>query len=261
MRRIAYRQIFIPDTVFDIERDETELLIAELRLTARTGAAYDAAGAADRLEQPNDGEPHHFPDPEAHALLRALDNLHWRSHLTNRGRMQRIRDAYIGTFDTRPIPYDLRFTGAATEGGGWFSSSGTHDVGDRLSTPYGDFRIVRVEHRDEGHDVLTCAPFELSTGPQTVEFSIPPHIPPTTISNRDAGRLIDEIQRIDPNATIAGRITAATQLGSSARITTLAAGEDELVLAALDRLEQTGDFLSPLRRLQRDLRKKIAAET
>jgi hypothetical protein len=63
MRRIAYRQIFIPDTVFDIERDETELLIAELRLTARTGAAYDAAGAADRLEQPNDGEPHHFPDP------------------------------------------------------------------------------------------------------------------------------------------------------------------------------------------------------
>jgi hypothetical protein len=63
MRRIAYRQILIPDTVFDIERDETELLIAELRLTARTGAAYDAAGAADRLEQPNDGEPHHFPDP------------------------------------------------------------------------------------------------------------------------------------------------------------------------------------------------------
>jgi hypothetical protein len=38
MRRIAYRQILIPDTVFDIERDETELLIAELRLTARTGA-------------------------------------------------------------------------------------------------------------------------------------------------------------------------------------------------------------------------------
>jgi hypothetical protein len=28
MRRIAYRQILIPDTVFDIERDETELLIA-----------------------------------------------------------------------------------------------------------------------------------------------------------------------------------------------------------------------------------------
>ena len=65
MRRIAYRRILIPDTVFDIERDETELLVAELRLTARTGAAYDAAGAADRLEQPNDGEPHHFPDPEA----------------------------------------------------------------------------------------------------------------------------------------------------------------------------------------------------
>jgi hypothetical protein len=57
MRRIAYRQILIPDTVFDIERDETELLIAELRLTARTGAAYDAAGAADRLKQPNDGSP------------------------------------------------------------------------------------------------------------------------------------------------------------------------------------------------------------
>jgi hypothetical protein len=71
----------------------------------------------------------------------------------------------------------------------------------------------------------------------------------------------DEIQKIDPNATIAGRITAATQLGSSIQITTLAAGEDERVLAALDRLEQTGDFLSPLRRLQRDLRKKIAAET
>jgi hypothetical protein len=261
MRRIAYRQILIPDTVFDIERDETELLNAELRLTARTGAAYDAAGAADRLEQPNDGEPHHFPDPEAHALLRALDNLHWRSQLTNRSRMLRIREVLMGTFDTKPIPYDIRFTDAATEGDGWFSSSGPYEVGDRLSTPYGDFRIVRVEHHDEGHDVLTCAPFELDTGPQTVEVSIPPHIPPTTISNRDAGRLIDELQKIDPNATIAGRITAATQLGSSARIATLAIGEDELVLAALDRLEQTGDFLSPLQRLQRDLRKKIAAET
>ena len=194
MRRIAYRQILIPDTVFDIERDETELLIAELRLTARTGAAYDAAGAADRLEQPNDGEPHHFADPEAHALLRALDNLHWRSQLTNRSRMLRIREVLMGTFDTKPIPYDIRFTDAATEGDGWFSSIGPYEVGDRLSTPYGDFRVVRVEHHDEGHDVLTCAPFELDTGPQTVEFSIPPHIPPTTISNRDAGRLIEEIQ-------------------------------------------------------------------
>jgi hypothetical protein len=38
MRRIAYRQILIPDTVFDIERDETELLIAELRLRGESNA-------------------------------------------------------------------------------------------------------------------------------------------------------------------------------------------------------------------------------
>ena len=168
----------------------------------------------------------------------------------------------MGTFDTKTIPYDLRFTDAAAEGADWFSSSGPYEVGDRLSTPYGDFRF-RVEHRDQGRDVLTCAPFlELDAGPQTVEFSIPPQFHPTTISNRDAYRLIDEIQKLDPNATIAvkdhGR-NAARQLRR--RIPTLTIGDDEPRARRARSTRADRRLPLPLRRLQRDLRKKIDAET
>jgi hypothetical protein len=258
--RFAYRQIHIPNGDFDLDQAETDLLLAELRLSTRPDAVYDAGAAADRLERPNDGEPHQFSDPEAHALMRALDNLRWRGHLSNRGRMLRLRDVLIGTRATRPIPYTLRFTDAVTKDENWTSYSGPYHVGDRLSTPYGDFRVICVERRDHDHDVLTCAAFELETGPQTVALLMPPYVPPTTVSARDARRLIDEIQKLDPNATVAGRIAAATQLGTSARIT-LAIGDDELVLAALDRLEETGDFLNALQRLQRGLRTKIKAES
>lgn len=80
-----------------------------------------------------------------------------------------------------------------------------------------------------------------------------------TISARDADRLIKEIRAADLAERAAAKIEEATQLGGSAHVD-LAIGEDEAVLAALDRLEQTGDFLSALQRLQRDLRTKIDAE-
>jgi hypothetical protein len=258
--RIAHRLIYVPETTFEIDRAETDLLVAELRLTARPEAAYDAAAAAERVQQASPPEGHSFPDGEAHALLRALDNLHWRSHLTNRSRMQRLREALMGTFGTTPIPYDLRFTDATTEGRGWFSSSGPYEAGDRLSTPYGDWRVVGVEEREGDHDVLVCTPFVAEDAVQGVEFSMPPHVPPVSINARDTRRLIDAIRELEARAPVALRIEAAMRLGGSTTIA-LSIGEDEIVLAALDRLEQTGDFLSPLRRLQRDLRAKIDAES
>jgi hypothetical protein len=93
---------------------------------------------------------------------------------------------------------------------------------------------------------------------QTVEFT--PVGEAVTISARDAERLVNEIRAADQAESAATKIEQASQLGESAHVD-LAIGEDEAVLAALDRLEQTGDFLTALQRLQRDLRAKIDAES
>jgi hypothetical protein len=172
--------------------------------------------------------------------------------------MSNLRDALIGTRDPKPISYELRFTDAITKDQSWVSYSGPYDVDDRLSTAYGDWRVFQIERREPESDILTCEPFR-GNDVQMVEFSMQPQVPATSVTPRDARRLVEEVRRQDADAAVAVRIEAAMQPGSSARVE-LAIGEDEAVLAALDRLEQTGDFLNALQRLQRDLRAKIDAE-
>jgi hypothetical protein len=64
--------------------------VAELRLTTRPDAPYDAAAAADRLSVPSPPEGVVFPDPEALALLPAPGTSNaWNSFKVCRPRFAR----------------------------------------------------------------------------------------------------------------------------------------------------------------------------
>jgi hypothetical protein len=162
-------RILIPDVVYELSEEETDMLIKELWATDRPGASFDANAAAERLERPTHADPHEFPEVEALALLRALENLRWSGRLHGREQMIQLKDTLVGTLNPRPIGYELRLLDNWAKTQGWASYSGPFDVGDRLSTTEADWRVTDVEQREHGDDLLTCQPF-------AEEW--PPHEPP-----------------------------------------------------------------------------------
>ena len=81
---------------------------------------------------------------------------------------------------------------------------------------------------------------------------------PISPSTRDAERLVAAL-RSASHETTAAKIEEAMELHSSTQVE-LKIGEDEAVLRALEDLKATGDYLSPLARLERALRAKIDRE-
>jgi hypothetical protein len=88
---------------------------------------------------------------------------------------------------------------------------------------------------------------------QVVEFEIDGE--PISVSARDAARMVEEL-RAEGASDLAGRIERASQLNGQATIT-VGIGEDERLLAVLEKLRATGDYLSALARLERALRVRI----
>jgi hypothetical protein len=95
---------------------------------------------------------------------------------------------------------------------------------------------------------------------QVVEFQIEGE--PISVSPRDADRLIEALHgsRAIDCASAAEKIERATRPGEDTTVT-LAPGEDECVLEMLKQLRATGDFLNPLKRLERALQAKIDRES
>lgn len=94
---------------------------------------------------------------------------------------------------------------------------------------------------------------------QVVEFRI--EKVPISVSARDGTRIVDAL-RVEGSSdatTAADKIERAMELHSDTTVL-LGIGEDERVLAILDELRASGDFLTPLGRLERALRTKIESE-
>jgi len=95
--------------------------------------------------------------------------------------------------------------------------------------------------------------------PQVVEFQIEGE--PISILPRDADRLAERLRGVGSADCqgAADKIEQATRLGENLTVK-LAVGEDECVLGALKQLGATGDFLNPLKRLERALQGRIEQE-
>lgn len=153
------RQILIPDSTFDLEEMEVALLVRELRLIMRDGAAFDAAAAADKLLAPR-GDPITFEDAELLATFRALTNLRDAGALSQRDGLGRLHYILAQIFEGW-VAYELFLLGGVggVELRPWTSYGGRLEVGDRFCTSDGEWRVTDVEEQDEGDTRLVCQPY------------------------------------------------------------------------------------------------------
>lgn len=146
-----------PDVVIAIDDGEKFTLTGELYSIDRPGVPFDAVGAAELLQTPS-AQPVEFDDRQAHAVLRALDNLRYGNRLAGGSELLRIRDALLGLFPLPSASYELELPGS-TGLVGWTSYSGPREIGDRLCTTEGDWRIEGREDQPSGVVKLICGPF------------------------------------------------------------------------------------------------------
>jgi hypothetical protein len=129
-------------------------LAEELSLTTRKGADLDAIGAARLLQAPPGDRPIQFDRREGWAVLRALDNLFRAGRLNNE--LTRLRDSIADEIPFEPIAYDLFVIGFELEQMSVVSRAGRLEVGDRLLTKEGVWRVREVTQLTGGGQGLTC---------------------------------------------------------------------------------------------------------
>jgi hypothetical protein len=159
---MAFRTIYIPESLFDLDEPETGILVEELRLVERDGARFAAASLADKLEGES-ASPIAPTDTELWALYRALENLRWAGKLSRSERLRRLRDACVGTSGVPLVEYELFLIGGdvgVKTIPSWTSYSGVLEPGDRICIPDGAWRVIEVEQRPVGQERLVCQPYD-----------------------------------------------------------------------------------------------------
>lgn len=147
-------RVLVADIEVALSTETATQLAEELGLTTREGADFDAAGAARLLEAPAGDQPIQFDRREGWAVLRALDNLFRGGRLNDE--LTRLRETIADEIPFEPITYDLFVIGFELEQMSVVSCAGPLDVGDRLLTKEGVWRVRDVTQLTGGGQGVTC---------------------------------------------------------------------------------------------------------
>ena len=153
IRSVPGARILIPEVVFAIDDGDKNALVNELLSIDRPNAPFDANKAAQLLQTPS-AQPVKFDDRQKYAVLRALDNLRSGNRIDERSELLRIRDALCGALQLPFANYELQLPNSTNLT--WTSYSGPREIGDRLCTHDGDWRVATVEKRQGHDDLLVC---------------------------------------------------------------------------------------------------------
>jgi hypothetical protein len=155
--RAAVR-IRVDDAVYALGKAKQRLLVAELAATLRPGAPFDAKGAATKIKAAG-VDPVEFNEPEALALLRALDNLHHSDRLAGARVLPRLREALIAHLKAPAVAYELALVREWRSEARMISHAGSFAIGDRLLTAEGTWTVRELEQRAGKPDLLSCTLF------------------------------------------------------------------------------------------------------